>query len=58
MSVTDYDIRMARRTPLLFVGSNAHQMESFAIPERECLQNVRLTFYRRVTKEPCMLRCH
>jgi diacylglycerol kinase family enzyme len=45
LTVTADGILLARRTPLLFVGTNAHQMESFAIPGRECLQNGRLTFY-------------
>lgn len=36
---------MSRRTPLLFVGTNAHQMESFAIAGRECLDSGRLTFH-------------
>lgn len=48
LTVTADGILLSRRTPLLFVGTNAHQMESFAIPGRECLQNGRLTFY--VTK--------
>lgn len=37
--------RLARRTPLLFVGTNAYQMESFAIPGRECLRLAHLAAY-------------
>jgi diacylglycerol kinase family enzyme len=48
LTVTADGALLSRRTPLLFVGTNAHQMESFAIAGRECLQNGRLTFY--VTK--------
>jgi diacylglycerol kinase family enzyme len=37
--------RMARRTPLLFVGANAYQMENFAIPGRECVRLAHLAAY-------------
>jgi diacylglycerol kinase family enzyme len=36
---------IVRRTPLLFVGTNAQQMESFAIPGGECLASGRLALY-------------
>lgn len=48
LTVTADGALLSRRTPLLFVGTNAHQMESFAIAGRECLASGRLTFY--VTK--------
>lgn len=35
----------ARRTPLLFVGANAYQMEHFAIPGRECIRLAHLAAY-------------
>ena len=34
-----------RRTPLLFVGANAYQMENFAIPGRECVRLAHLAAY-------------
>jgi diacylglycerol kinase family enzyme len=37
--------RLARRTPLLFVGANAYQMENFAIPGRECIRLAHLAAY-------------
>ena len=37
--------RLARRTPLLFVGANAYQMEHFAIPGRECVRMAHLAAY-------------
>jgi diacylglycerol kinase family enzyme len=37
--------RRARRTPLLFVGANAYQMENFAIPGRECVRLAHLAAY-------------
>ncbi len=37
--------RLARRTPLLFVGANGYQMESFAIPGRECVRLAHLAAY-------------
>lgn len=36
---------MSRRTPLLFIGTNAYQLESFAVAGRTCLQNRRLVLY-------------
>ena len=36
---------LARRTPLLFIGTNALQMESFGIAARECLAGGKLTLY-------------
>jgi diacylglycerol kinase family enzyme len=39
---------LSRRTPLLFAGTNAYQMETFAIPGTECVASRRLTLY--VTK--------
>ena len=45
LTVTADGRLLARRTPLLFVGTNAHQMESFAIVGRECLDARRLTLY-------------
>lgn len=37
--------RLTRRTPLLFVGANAYQMEHFAIPGRECVHLAHLAAY-------------
>ncbi|HEU4695071.1 MAG TPA: diacylglycerol kinase family protein [Vicinamibacterales bacterium] len=36
---------LARRTPLLFIGTNASQMDSFGIVARECLASRKLTLY-------------
>ena len=36
---------LSRRTPLLFVGTNSYQMESFEIAGSECLASSRLTLY-------------
>ena len=36
---------LVRRTPLLFVGSNPHQMATFGIPGYECLEDGRLALY-------------
>lgn len=36
---------LARRTPLLFVGTNAFQMDTFGIVGRDCLDNHKLTLY-------------
>jgi diacylglycerol kinase family enzyme len=36
---------LARRTPLLFIGTNASQMDSFGIVARECLVSRKLTLY-------------
>jgi len=38
-------VALARRTPLLFVGANPHQMASFAIPGDDCLQSGRFAIY-------------
>jgi diacylglycerol kinase family enzyme len=40
---------LARRTPLLFISANAAQMETFAIPGRECIDSGRLAAY--ITRE-------
>jgi diacylglycerol kinase family enzyme len=36
---------LARRTPLLFIGTNAFQMDSFGIVGRDCLDSRQLTLY-------------
>jgi len=36
---------LARRTPLLFIGANAFQMDSFGIVGRDCLDSRKLTLY-------------
>jgi diacylglycerol kinase family enzyme len=36
---------LARRTPLLFIGTNAFQMDSFGIASPECLISRKLTLY-------------
>ena len=36
---------LSRRTPLLFVGVNGHQMETFGIPGGECLDSDRMALY-------------
>jgi diacylglycerol kinase family enzyme len=36
---------LVRRTPLLFVGVNPHQMATFGIPGYECLEDGRLAMY-------------
>jgi diacylglycerol kinase family enzyme len=38
-------VRLARRTPLLFVGANEYQMEDLAIPGGECVRDGRLAAY-------------
>jgi diacylglycerol kinase family enzyme len=45
LQVTADGSRLSRRTPLLFVGANAEQMESFAIPGGECVQSGRFAVY-------------
>jgi diacylglycerol kinase family enzyme len=45
LTVTADGSLLSRRTPLLFIGANAHQMESFGIVGRECLEARRLTLY-------------
>jgi diacylglycerol kinase family enzyme len=37
--------RLSRRTPLLFIGANAEQMESLGIVGGECVKNRKLTLY-------------
>jgi diacylglycerol kinase family enzyme len=37
--------QVTRRTPLLFVGTNEYQMESFGIPGHECVREGRLAAY-------------
>jgi diacylglycerol kinase family enzyme len=36
---------LVRRTPLLFVGCNPHQMATFGIPGYECIEDGRLAMY-------------
>jgi diacylglycerol kinase family enzyme len=36
---------MSRRTPLVFIGTNAYQLESFAVSGGTCLRNGRLVLY-------------
>ncbi len=36
---------LARRTPLLFIGSNAFQMDSFGIVGRDCFDSRKMTLY-------------
>jgi len=38
-------VRLARRTPLLFLGTNEYQMESFGIRGGECVRSGRLAAY-------------
>jgi diacylglycerol kinase family enzyme len=38
-------VRLARRTPLLFVGTNEFQMETFGIPGRTCVRAGHLASY-------------
>jgi diacylglycerol kinase family enzyme len=38
-------VRLARRTPLLFVGTNEYQMQSLGIPGRQCVRGARLAAY-------------
>jgi diacylglycerol kinase family enzyme len=38
-------IRMSRRTPLLFVGNNDYQMDTFGIPGRECARGGHFATY-------------
>jgi diacylglycerol kinase family enzyme len=45
LAVTADGRLLARRTPLLFVGTNAYQMKSFEIHGTECLDAHRLTLY-------------
>ena len=37
--------RLSRRTPLLFIGVNSHQLESFGMPAGECLAARQLTLF-------------
>ena len=43
LTVTADGQRLSRRTPLLFIGVNAHQLESLGMPARECLAARQLT---------------
>jgi diacylglycerol kinase family enzyme len=45
LAVTADGRLLQRRTPLLFVGTNAYQMESFDIVGTECLAAHKLTLY-------------
>jgi diacylglycerol kinase family enzyme len=45
LQLTVDGLPLARRTPLLFVGVNPHQMASFGIPGYECLNDGRLALY-------------
>lgn len=45
LHLTADGVPIARRTPLLFVGVNPHQMASFGIPGDECLNDDRLATY-------------
>jgi diacylglycerol kinase family enzyme len=47
-------VQVTRRTPLLFVGTNEYQMESFGIPGHECVRDGRLASYvtRPLTRWP------
>jgi diacylglycerol kinase family enzyme len=38
-------VRLVRRTPLLFIGTNEYQMETFGIPGAECVRTGRLSSY-------------
>jgi diacylglycerol kinase family enzyme len=45
LEVTADGVAMDRRTPLLFVGVNPHQMEAFGIPGYDCVDEGRLAMY-------------
>ena len=45
LQLTADGVPIVRRTPLLFVGVNPHQMETFGIPGYECLEDGRLAIY-------------
>ena len=45
LTVTADGQRLSRRTPLLFIGVNSHQLESFGMPARECLAARQLTLF-------------
>jgi len=45
LQLTADGMPIARRTPLLFVGSNPHQMAAFGIPNYDCPDQGRLALY-------------
>lgn len=45
LELTADGVPIARRTPLLFVGVNPHQLASFGIPGYECVDDGRLAAY-------------
>ncbi len=45
LRITADGAQVTRRTPLLFVGANPAQMETFAIPGRACIESGRLAAY-------------
>jgi diacylglycerol kinase family enzyme len=45
LTISADGLLLARRTPLLFIGSNAFQMDSFGIVGRDCLDSRKLTLY-------------
>ena len=45
LRITADGVPLARRTPLLFVGANAAQLDTFAIPGRTCIEDRRLAAY-------------
>ena len=45
LEVTADGVPIDRRTPLLFVAVNPHQMEEFGIPGDECVEDRRLAMY-------------
>jgi diacylglycerol kinase family enzyme len=45
LTVTADGQRLSRRTPLLFIGVNSHQLEDLGIPARECLAARQLTLF-------------
>ena len=45
LRITADGVPLSRRTPLLFVGANAAQMDAFASPGRECIEGRRLAAY-------------
>jgi diacylglycerol kinase family enzyme len=45
LHLTADGVPIARRTPLLFVGVNPHQMAAFGIPGYECIEDGRLAMY-------------
>jgi diacylglycerol kinase family enzyme len=45
LTVTADGQRLSRRTPLLFIGANSHQLDSFGVPAHECLAARQLTMF-------------